>query len=426
MPEIVIPDCFKFLFDDAPYKVTYGGRGSGKSHSIARALLIQGAQEKHRVLACREFQNSVGESVHKLFADLIEEYDLHEFYEIQKTTIIGRNGTEFLFAGLRHNVSKIKSFEGCTRVWVEEAQAVSKGSWDILIPTVMRTAKSQIWISMNPDLNTDETYQRFIAHPPSDAIVRKINWSDNPFFPVGLRVEMLALKEKNLDEWLHIWEGHPRQALEGAIYANEMRQATEELRICSVDHDKSASCFTAWDLGWSDMTSIWVWQKIGFDVRVIDFYQNRMEGLDHYIGWLERRGYKYERHFLPHDANQGQLSAAGKTIATQLRTRGMPITVLPQLPIKAGIAAARTLFPRLWFDEERCADGLDCLRRYRYDVDQQTGQYSSKPLHDDASHGADALRQMAVAINDPRPKETKTAPRLTPQFAPSPSAWGAL
>lgn len=413
MPEIQIPSAFEFLFEESRYKVLYGGRGSAKSHSIGRALLVKGMQKKLTVLCCREFQNKISESVHKLLAELIDAYDLHAFYEVQKTTIIGRNGTQFFFAGLRHNIAGIKSFEGADIAWVEEAQSISKGSWDILIPTI-RAPGSEIWISMNPDLQTDETYQRFIANPPRNAIVRKINWQQNPFFPEVLREEMEELKAKNEDEWLHVWEGHPRQSLEGAIYANEMRQATEELRITTVPYDPKYPVFSAWDLGWSDMTSIWLWQKVGFDIRIIGFYQNRMEGLDHYVAWLERQGYTYERHFLPHDANQGQLSAAGKTIASQLRARGMPVTVLPMLPIKSGISAARTLFPRVWFDEVNCADGLDCLRRYRYDVDQQTGQYSSKPLHDDASHGADAFRQLAVAINDPRPKEQKKKPKRLP------------
>ena len=241
-----------------------------------------------------------------------------------------------------------------------------------------------------------------------------MNWDQNPFFPVVLREEMEQLKATDYDAWLNVWQGNPKQVLEGAIYASEIRQATDEQRICRVEYDPSAPVFTAWDLGWSDMTSIWFWQKIGFDIRVIDFYQNRMEGLDHYVSVLERRGYKYERHFLPHDANQGQLSAAGKTIAAQLRARSMPITVLPQLPISAGISAARTLFPRVWFDEQATADGMNALRRYRYDVDQQTGQFSKKPLHDDASHGADAFRQLAVAINDPKPRAERKPIKRSP------------
>ncbi len=422
MSDITIPDRFEFLFDPSRYKVCYGGRGSTKSHSVARALLIQGAQEVHRVLCAREYQNSLSESVHKLLADLIGEHPaLRDFYEVQKTTIKGRNGTEFFFAGLKHNITKIKSFEGCTRVWVEEAQTVSRGSWDVLIPTI-RAPGSEIWLTMNPELETDESYKRFILDPPANSIVRKVNWSDTPFFSEELRAEMEDLKAKNYDSYLHVWEGHPKQTLDGAIYANEMRQATEDLRIARVPYDSSTPVFSAWDLGWSDMTSIWLWQKIGFDVRVIGFYQNRMEGLDHYVAWLERTGFRFERHFLPHDANQGQLSAAGKTIAAQLRGRGMPVSVLPQLPVKAGISAARTLFPRVWFDQAACADGIDCLRRYRYEVDQQTGQYSSQPLHDDASHGADAFRQLAVAINDPRPREKAAPPKRRP-FASGAAGW---
>lgn len=422
MSEITIPDRFEFLFEPSRYKVCYGGRGSTKSHSVARALLIQGAQETHRILCAREYQNSLSESVHKLLADLIGEHPaLRDFYEVQKTTIKGRNGTEFFFAGLKHNITKIKSFEGCTRVWVEEAQTVSKGSWDVLIPTI-RAPGSEIWLTMNPELETDESYKRFILDPPANSIVRKVNWSDTPFFSDELRAEMENLKAKNYDSYLHVWEGHTKQTLDGAIYANEMRQATEDLRIARVPYDPAYPVFTAWDLGWSDMTSIWLWQKIGFDLRVIGFYQNRMEGLDHYVAWLERTGYRFERHFLPHDANQGQLSAAGKTIAAQLRGRGMPVSVLPQLPVKAGISAARTLFPRVWFDQAACADGIDCLRRYRYEVDQQTGQYSSQPLHDDASHGADAFRQLAVAINDPRPREKPKPPARRP-FSGGSAGW---
>lgn len=422
MTALSIPLCFDFLFEPSRYKVCYGGRGSGKSTAVAMALLIQGYNETHRVLCLREFQNSVSESVHQLLADIIASNErLAAHYEVQQTAIYGKNGTEFRFGGIRHNVSKLKSFEGVTRAWIEEAQAVSKASWDILIPTIRREG-SEIWMTLNPDLETDETYKRFIQDPPRDAIVRKVNWDQNRFFPNVLMDEMNELRDKNYDEYLHIWQGFPRQTLEGAVYANEMRQATEDLRIASVPYDPSAPVFTAWDLGWSDMTSIWFWQKIGFDIRAIGFYQNRMESLDHYIGVLERKGFKFERHFLPHDANQGQLSAGGKTIAAQLRTRGMPVTVLPQLPIAAGISAARTLFPRVWFDERECADGIDCLRRYRYDVDPQTRQFSRKPLHDDASHGADAFRMMATAINDPKPREPKKA-LLRPSFVGSNAGW---
>lgn len=426
MTEIQFPESLAFLFDKARYKVAYGGRGSGKSWGMALALLIQGTGDVPiRVLCAREFQKSIADSVHSLLADHIARSPaLSEFYTVQNTTIIGRNGTEFIFAGLRHNIASIKSIEGIDRCWIEEAQTITKGSLDVLIPTI-RKEGSEIWLGFNPELAEDEVYRRFVLNPPPNAIVRKVNWDQNPFFPSVLREEMEQLKASDYDAWLNVWQGNPKQVLEGAIYANEIRQATDEQRITRVPYDPAYPVFTAWDLGWSDMTSIWFWQKIGFDIRVIDFYQNRMEGLDHYVGVLERKGCRYERHFLPHDANQGQLSAGGKTIAAQLRGRNMPVSVLPQLPVAAGISAARTLFPRIWFDEQATADGVNCLRRYRYEVDQQTGQFSRKPLHDDASHGADAFRQLAVSVNDPKPRREEKR-RPSPGLIPGPSGWAAL
>jgi len=176
------PEKLAFLFQPKRYKVAWGGRGSAKSWSIARALLIIAAQKTKRILCAREFQNSIQDSVHKLLSDQIEALGLSDQYEIQKTTIIHRlTGSEFIFSGLRHNVDSLKSKEGIDIVWVEEAQMVSSFSWDKLIPTI-RKEGSEIWISFNPELETDETYKRFVLNPPTESVVAKINWRDNPCF----------------------------------------------------------------------------------------------------------------------------------------------------------------------------------------------------------------------------------------------------
>lgn len=132
------PVKLRFLFQPARYKILYGGRGGAKSWGVARALLIQAAATPLRILCAREFQNSIVESVHHLLQAQIEATGLGSFYEIQNSVIRGGNGSEFIFAGLRNNVTKIKSFEGVDRVWVEEAQTVSKSSWDTLIPTIRK------------------------------------------------------------------------------------------------------------------------------------------------------------------------------------------------------------------------------------------------------------------------------------------------
>jgi phage terminase large subunit len=118
-------------------------------------------------------------------SDQVEALGLSYFYDCQNTVIRGLNGTEFTFEGLHHNVTKIKSYEGADRVWVEEAQAVSKKSWDILIPTIRKDG-SEIWMTFNPEFEDDETYQRFVLDPPKSAKVVFINYQDNPFFPAVL------------------------------------------------------------------------------------------------------------------------------------------------------------------------------------------------------------------------------------------------
>lgn len=395
---IDFPQKTKILFPPSRYKVLYGGRGGGKSHSIAAYLLLEGMKNRHRILCCREFQNSISESVHKLFSDLVRKYEFQDFYDIQKTSILGKNGTEFHFAGLRHNINSIKSFEGCSKVWVEEAQNVSKSSWDILIPTI-RLEDSEIIISFNPELTEDETYQRFVKHPPRNAVVAKINWDDNPFFPNVLREDMEALRLRDEDAYNNIWLGFPRETLEGAIYAKELREAQQHKRIMRVPYVPTLPVHVFCDLGWADNTCLWFVQKVGFEYRIIRAYQNNQQPWHHYMQYMQAQGYIFDTIWLPHDARAKSLGT-GRSIEELTKTAGYRVRIVPNLSVEDGINAVRTIFPVLYFDEDNCADGLHALRRYRYDVDIITGQFSRKPLHDDASHFADGLRYFAVGMSD--------------------------
>lgn len=396
--DVEFPEKLEFLFSPSRYKVLYGGRGSGKSWGVARALLVIGIQKPIRVLCARELQNSITDSVHALLADQIKSMKLEEFYEIQNTVIYGKNGTEFLFAGLKHNITKIKSFEGVDLCWVEEAQTVSKSSWDTLIPTI-RKEESEIWITFNPELDTDETYKRFVVIPPSNAIVQKVNWSDNPWFPQVLRDEKDDLKERDMDAYLNVWEGNTRQVLDGSVYATELRKAQEESRIKDVNVDLSIPVSTFWDIGWADLNSIWFVQTVpGGEVRVIDFYQNCQKTIDHYVQVLQTKGYTYRDHWLPHDAEHKNMT--GKSVKDIMQNMGLPVRITPKLSISDGINAARMLMNRCYFDQNRCAEGLQALRHYRYDVDPDTKLFSKTPLHDQNSHAADAWRYTAVALDE--------------------------
>jgi PBSX family phage terminase large subunit len=127
----------------------------------------------------------------------------------------------FVFAGLRHNISKIKSFEGADIVWVEEGQTVSKHSWDVLIPTI-RKPGSEIWVTFNPDLEEDDVYQRFVVWTLPGSIVQRVNWSDNPWFPAELRAEKDHLKARDRDAYENVWQGHCRSRVTGALWTKEI------------------------------------------------------------------------------------------------------------------------------------------------------------------------------------------------------------
>lgn len=400
MLPIDIPSNYEFLFEKARYKVCYGGRGGAKSHSIARALLIRGMQKEERVICVRETQKNLATSVYQLLRDLIVMYELEDFYTIRRDWIDGINGTKFIFMGMRYDPNAIKSLEGATICWVEEAQAISKASWDVLKPTV-RKPGSEIWVSFNPLLETDETYKQFILYPPKNAIIHRINWNDlDPMYvSKEMREEIEHVRSISEDEYLHIYEGHCRQVLEGAIFANEIRDCIRQGRICTFEVDRRIPCYSAWDLGFSDMNSIWVWQVVGREIRIVSFYQARFEELDHYVQWLHDTRLHFETHYLPHDANQGQLSAGGKSVFNQLREKCLPVKVLPMFPLKSGLAYCREIFPRVVFNAMGCYQGIECLKKYRYKVDLY-GNYSNNPKHDDASHGADAFRLLALAVSN--------------------------
>lgn len=399
-----LPAWAEELFKPSRYKILYGGRGGGKSHSIAKALLLKGTQEPLRILCLREFQISMRDSVHKLLCDQIEMLGLQGFYEVQQTIILGKNGTEITFDGLRHNSNKIRSQEGIDIAWCEEAHSISKASWSVLIPTI-RKPSSEIWISFNPELNTDETYQRFVLRNPKDSLLLKVDWRDNPWFPDVLRQEMEDLKERDYDAYLNVWEGACKQAIEGAVYANELRKAVEAGRIGKVPLAPGKPVDTFWDLGKRDHTSIWFVQLLQGEYRIVDFYQNRGEDLQHYLLELQKRGYLYGMHFLPHDSKQDRLGAV--TIEKQIKAV-YPDRVKVIDRVKAiahGIEAVRAIFPLCYFDEEKCADGLNALRHYKYKVDPITGSFSKEPDHDENSDAADAFRQIAQAMASNQPKK---------------------
>ncbi len=208
---------FEPLFEPSRYKVCHGGRGSGKSTSIAQALIVMSVQRKMRILCTREFQSSIKDSVLKLLSDIIYKNNLDYFFKITREGIVGRNGSQFIFLGLKHSPQSIKSLEGVDIAWLEEAQAISNDSLDILIPTI-RKENSEIWMSLNPNLATDPIYTRFIENKHPDQWTLNINYDKNPFFPETLRKEMEYQKEVDYNDYLNIWKGKCKTASDAQIF----------------------------------------------------------------------------------------------------------------------------------------------------------------------------------------------------------------
>lgn len=207
----IAPKLKPLLFQPSRYKVAHGGRGSAKSWGFARGLIVRSMlQPRSRILCTRELQVSIRDSVHKLLGDQIDALGLSDYFDVQQHDIRNAYGSEFLFEGLRHNTNKIKSMEGLDVVWCEEAEKISESSWNVLIPTI-RKPGSEIWVSFNPDLETDPTYKRFVLNPPPDSRVVEMSWADNPWFPEELRREMEYLYRVDCDAADNVWGGQPRR-----------------------------------------------------------------------------------------------------------------------------------------------------------------------------------------------------------------------
>lgn len=239
---VELPEKALFLITEAArFKSIHGGRGSGKSWAAARALVSlvhagawpgernpNATPTKHLILCAREYQNSITDSVHRLITNQIYDMGLDGFFDIQQKTITSRiTGGEFIFKGLHHNIQEIKSLEGVTIAWVEEAQATSKDSWQILIPTVRSTPKmrreghqTEIWVTYNPYLQEDPTSQRFhdagkLRDPR--ALIVEMNWKDNAWFPEDMEEDRKIMLAMDPDAYEHVYNGAFLQLTQATI-----------------------------------------------------------------------------------------------------------------------------------------------------------------------------------------------------------------
>lgn len=397
---------FEPLLGPARYKGACGGRGSGKSHFFAEALI-----EDHlrfpglRSVCVREIQKSLRDSSKKLLEDKIALLGIGHIFKVFEREIRTPGDGVILFQGLQdHTAESIKSLEGCGRAWVEEAQTLSARSWELLRPTI-RTQGSEIWASWNPTRRTDPIDEFFRGQPRANAVLVQSRWADNPFISQTLLDERIDCLRNNPDGYEHIWEGGYVTVQTGAYYAAALTQARSEGRLTRLVADPMLAVRSYHDIGGAganaDAYAIWIAQFRGTEIHVLDYYEARGQVLAAHANWLRSRWPNAEV-VLPHDGLNAN-AVTGKRFEDHWRDAGFSVRSEPNAGRGADaqrVEAARRLFPRMRFDADRCEGGLAALGWYHERRDDRRG-IGLGPEHDWSSHAADAFGLMALCYEEP-------------------------
>ena len=371
---------FKHLWLPHRYKVFHGGRGSGKSFAVAEALIVFADMARIRVLCCREIQNSIADSSYKLLKDTAERLGIASHFKFTESSIINRNGSEFIFKGLLRNEQSIKSMEGIDICWVEEAATVSERSWDTLIPTI-RKANSEIWVTFNCLNADDPTTKRFIDNPPPEAYVRKVNYTENPYFPDTLRKEMEWCKKNDYELYLHVWEGFPRSLSDAQIFkgrytveafSDSLAESAPRL-FFGADHgfanDPSTliRCFIIGRKLYIDYEAY----GVGVEINELRALYSSVPGFDRWTIYADCARPETNSYLTKHE---------------HLRVLGAEKW---QGSVEDGIAYLKS-FEQIVI-HQRCKHTADEFRCYSYKTDSKTNEVLPIPL-DKSNHCVDALR----------------------------------
>lgn len=382
-----MPDWAAVLWEPWRYIGLYGGRGGGKSHAVAMSLVLQAAERPMRVLCARETQKSIRDSVKRLLSDCITMAGLDSFYTQTDTEIRGRNGSLFVFSGLRLNVASIKSLEGLDLAWVEEASTMSQSSLETLIPT-LRKAGSRLVFSWNPDLPTDPVDVLFRGpNKPPDAIAVRVNHDMNPWFPDVLMKSLEWDKQRDVEKYKHVWLGDYR--------ANSAAAVFKRWRVEECEPPVGATFRYGADFGYALDPNVLVRCWVEGNQLFVDYaeYQVGCE-IEHTPDMFMR---------VPGSEKWPMVcdSARPETIS-YLRRHGFPHA-------RAAVKGPNSIVEGVEFLKSydiivhpRCVELIDDLTHYSYKVDPLTG--SVLPILDEHSaDGIDALRYALEGVRRAAP-----------------------
>jgi phage terminase large subunit len=398
----------------ADVRGAYGGRGSAKTRSFAkmtavRALMFAAAGIGGIILCGREIQNSLDDSsLAEVKAAIASEPWLADAFDVGEKAVRTKCGrVSYVFQGFHRNLDSIKSKARILIAWVDEAEPVSETAWAKLIPT-LREEESELWVTWNPERVASATNKRFRKDPPDNAKIVEINWRDNPWFPERLNRTRLEDKAKRPDDYEHVWEGGYKVNFKGAYFASQLADAKKAKRFVRLSADPLLSIRSYHDIGGAgakaDAYAIWITQFVDQEIRVLDYYESQGQSLSFHVDWLRSNGWEKAQVILPHDgANANAVS--GKRYRDHWEDAGFDVRVVPNQGQGAAmqrIEAVRREFPRMWFNEAALEThgGLEVLRGYQENYDEKR-DVGLGPLHNWASHGADAFGLMAMDYKPP-------------------------
>ena len=299
----------------------------------------------------------------------------------------------------------------------DNPDALRGGYWDGIVMDEVPLMETRVWTEViRPALADRRGYAFFIGTPNGKNLLWELvkhaeldpQWklfvykqSDTSIIPDDEVEQMKSMMTE--DEYAQEMECSFEASVRGAIYAKEIVRARKDNRITRVAYDPRTAVQTFWDLGVGDATAIFFAQFVGSEIHLIDYYEASGEGLPHYRAVLTDKGYGYSRHVAPPDIMARELSSGASRfeIAQKL---GINFDVCPNMSLEDGIHAGRTIFPRCYFDAERCKAGIEALENYKRDWNTRLQEFKATPVHDWASHGADAFRYLAIAIKEDKPK----------------------